>query len=145
MIKILASVILLFSPVSWAETDSGTPAAVGKDAESERIKGVANFLLKRANENFMYIFEANLRNNKYFEHYFPRTYSYARTGHLRTLLRSGGNIWKDSISSDMECIVDRTTSTIVRKTAMYVSGFVDHYNFLLNHMSIEIEKVRTMR
>lgn len=74
-------------------------------ATSERIKGVSKFLLDRAEDNFLYVFEKKIEGNKYFECYFPNTHYYVASGDLKTLLISGKDVWKSNVELDFQALL----------------------------------------
>jgi|GEM_PF-2405624 len=80
------------------------------DNSSERIKGVADFLIDRANDNYLYIFQKKIQDNKEFKCYFPTTYSNLELGSsvgLKGLLTSR-TLWKNAIQKDLENIAVRS-------------------------------------
>lgn len=96
------------------------PLAVSaKSSESERIKGVADFLVDRAAENALYLYEGRVKSNKFFRVLFPRTCTLLKDGSLRQLLYSEG-VWEDTVISDI-----RTTFKVV--AVMYI---VDKFLYL---------------
>lgn len=93
----LGSVILLLIlmvPINVVRADSVET--------SNRIKGVAQFLLDRAQDNYFYIFENKIKDNKIFECYFPNTYQYVKSGDLKILLTAGNAIWRKSVEQDIK-------------------------------------------
>lgn len=76
--------------------------ASADDATTNRINGVAQFLLKRANDNYMYILQQDIEDNKLLKCYLPETYKYATSNNLQLLLQSGPDIWKQSVESDLK-------------------------------------------
>jgi len=74
------------------------------DNTSQRISGVADFLIDRANDNYLYIFEQKLRNNTDLQCYFPNTFENLKFGtsnSLKSLLVSR-DLWKSSIEKDLK-------------------------------------------
>ena len=51
-------------------------------SSSQRIEGVTNFLVERANDTYFYIFENKMKNNDEFKCYLPNTYQYIEEGAL---------------------------------------------------------------
>lgn len=103
---ILVASVLLLSPVAHASN------------ESARIDGVAQFLIDRANDNYLYIFEKKIRDNNTFQCYFPETRANLDVGGLKELLYSRG-LWEDSIKKDLNVLATRAVASgIERKLAM---------------------------
>lgn len=90
---LLIGIILIFLVNNLASAD---------DATTNRINGVAQFLLKRANDNYMYILQQDIEANKLLKCYLPETYKYATSNNLQLLLQSGPDIWKQSVESDLK-------------------------------------------
>ena len=107
--------------------------------ESERIKGVAQFLLERANYNYVYLFEYRIKKNNYFQCYFPVTYGYASSGHLMTLLRSGDDVWQESIQKDINGLLNRSLALLIAESKPAVIEFISHYIELTQNLAIEID------
>ena len=79
-------------------------ASVSARADTDEwAKGVANFLVDRANANYLYIFESQLKEDKYFGCYFPETVGVLNVGGLRELI-SAKDIWRESLKSDMKTL-----------------------------------------
>ena len=94
---ILVALGLLLSPVTYAST------------ESARIDGVAQFLIDRANDNYLYIFEKKIRESNVFQCYFPETRANLDVGGLKELLYSRG-LWEDSIKKDLNVLATRAVA-----------------------------------
>lgn len=87
---LLGAALTLLSPgFSQAETSEG-------DAW---VKGVTEFLLDRANDNYMYIFERKLASNPFLKKYLPETLRVAQAGDLRSLL-THKELWKVALKKD---------------------------------------------
>lgn len=113
--------------------------AVAGDKEDERIKGVSDFLIKRAKENYFYIFEKKIRDNKALQCYFPTTYSYVEEGDLKLLLTSRG-IWGDSIKKDLDTLVARAFAKQLAEHFHHAS--MDATNFyleIMQYLSVTVE------
>lgn len=87
---------LLWSGAGFAASD-----------ESARIDGVAQFLIDRANDNYLYIFEKKIRDNESLKCYFPNTRANLDVGGLKQLLYSHG-LWADSIGKDLKILAARS-------------------------------------
>jgi hypothetical protein len=75
----------------------GTARAI---TDSERIEAVSEFLLDRAQANYLYIFEQRMKNNDTVRCYFPTVYSRIRDYDLRLFLKTRED-WGDSIEKDL--------------------------------------------
>ena len=98
----------IFSAIAvWICIAVATPAFATDPATatSERIKGVSQFLLNRAEDNFLYVFERKIENNKLFECYFPNTHYYVSSSDLKTLLTGGKEVWKDNVELDLQALL----------------------------------------
>lgn len=125
----LINAVFLPSSLAWAQDDT--------DA---RIRGVANFLLDRANDNFFYLLETRIKRNNYLRCYFPKTYDYAASGDLKVLLRSGGSVWKHSVQDD----IDHLSSQIIIKFLVLNNltdkaiKLLDQYIQFTSHVEIKL-------
>jgi hypothetical protein len=70
----------------------------------ERVAAVTDFLLNRAQENAVYMFELQLKRNTELACAFPETYSYIEDGNLRLLLKNK-ELWKQSVEHDLLTMV----------------------------------------
>lgn len=88
---VFASIILSLSSPAFANGD-------------ERVAAVTDFLLNRAQENAVYMFELRLKRNTELACAFPETYSYIEDGNLRLLLKNK-ELWKKSVEHDLLTMV----------------------------------------
>lgn len=95
-------------------------AAANNNITTERINGVSEFLIERANENYFYIFEKKIKDNEKFQCYFPTTYSYVSDGDLRLLLTTQ-EVWDSAIKQDL----DRLVSKVAAQKIAYSVKFND--------------------
>lgn len=65
-----------------------------------RIEGASKFLVDRANENMLYIFEERLQENGLLQVYFPYTFSAVRRANLKVIL-TDSTLWKKNIERDL--------------------------------------------
>jgi len=70
----------------------------------ERVSAVTDFLLDRAKENALYMFELKLKRNDELACAFPETYSYIENGNLRLLLKNK-ELWQKSVKHDLLTMV----------------------------------------
>lgn len=107
------------------------------DHESARIRGVARFLLNRANQNFVYLFEKRLQTNKYFQCYFPNTYEITRQGNLNALLRNADEVWGDSVEKDIKQFYYRARSILLSQALNLGSSYInDLYKLIDNDVYV---------
>jgi hypothetical protein len=76
-------------------------------AGSEQIiDGFSEFLVERANTNFIAIFERRLKDDKNFQCYFPETYGKIESLQLNNLFVSR-NYWQGGLEADLDTLLDR--------------------------------------
>lgn len=88
---VVLTLILLAPSYSFASAD-------------DRVSAVTDFLVKRARDNAIYMFELRLKNNEELACSFPETYSYIEDGNLRLLLKNK-ELWKQSVEHDLLTMV----------------------------------------
>ncbi|MGD8639347.1 MAG: hypothetical protein PVG89_01895 [Gammaproteobacteria bacterium] len=94
-------VTAFFSQSLFATTDA--------DITTQRINGVSEFLIERANENYFYIFEKKIKDNRKFQCYFPTTYSYVEDGDLRILMTTR-EVWDNAIKQDLDMLLSKVAA-----------------------------------
>lgn len=67
------------------------------------VEGATEFLIERANDNFIYIFEQKIKDNKILANYFQRTYKVVFTGGIQTLL-TNGRVWREAVTADIDTL-----------------------------------------
>jgi hypothetical protein len=90
--RIVQGIFLLFI--------TGTIASAAAD-DAARINGVANFLVDRANENYLYMYSRAIKRHPYVQQFMPNTCDKLKTSDLRTLLLSDREEWKNSVENDL--------------------------------------------
>jgi hypothetical protein len=76
----------------------GAPSdGIAQDA----VGNFSDFLIDRANDNYIYLFEVRLKANPFFGTYFPHTLKTAGSGDLRSLILNR-SVWRESFESDMK-------------------------------------------
>jgi hypothetical protein len=68
---------------------------------ADPVGDFSDFLIDRANDNFIYLFQVNLKKNPFFVTYFPETLRIAQSSDLRSLMPNR-DLWRESIKRDME-------------------------------------------
>lgn len=81
---------------------------------SDRINGVAQFLIDRANDNYLYIFEKKIKENEKLNCYFPNTVENLEIAGLKELLYSH-QLWEESLKKDMDILATRSTVSSIEK------------------------------
>ena len=103
----MIGVLLLFClPVSVPMAAANTSA---------RISGVADFLIGRAKENYLYLFERSLKENRALTCYFNETRSNLEIAGLKELLLSR-DLWKNSIEKDLNTLLTRSAARYIETT-----------------------------
>lgn len=106
---------------------------------SDRINGVAQFLIDRANDNYLYIFEKKIKENEKLNCYFPNTVENLEIAGLKELLYSH-QLWEESLKKDMDVLATRSTVSSIEKL-FNVSGqaikIADTYAKLMLHIQVK--------
>jgi hypothetical protein len=83
------------------------------------IQGTAEFLVDRANSNFLYIFQNNLRDNRFFQDYFPATRQLVARNDLRALL-ADRTLIHDALDQDIAAFlasrISQTADRLIKET-----------------------------
>ncbi len=77
------------------------PLTPGAGFAADPVGDFSDFLIDRANDNFVYLFQVNLRKNPFFTTYFPETLRIAQSSDLRSLMPNR-DLWRESVRKDME-------------------------------------------
>lgn len=107
--------------------------------ETARINGVADFLIERANDNYLYILEKRIRDNEAFKLYLPITYDQLVNLDLKRVLQSSPSVWKKSIENDLHALQERYKNLLKQEVKAYASKGESEY------FDILIEKTQTAR
>jgi len=85
---------------------------------TERINGVAEFLIDRANDNYLYIFQRKIQKNETLSCYFPTTFENLTVGGSTSLKRllTSRDLWKESIQNDLEFLTIRSLAVEIEST-----------------------------
>jgi|GEM_PF-7097845 len=108
--------------------------------EETRIRGAADFLIERANENFIYIFEQRMKGNKLLPLYFPKTYQLLGKTDLRILLTSR-DMWRLSVEQDLNQLVRTILRQLERESLIFRqsdTAFIDEFLAITQHTVIII-------
>ena len=133
---------LLLAVVFVSMTNAMVYASVTTKATSNRIQGIADFLLERANDNYLFILATQIQENKIFQCYFPNTYNYAINGRESfKLLLMSTDLWKRSVEKDLEALATREIYTVLSsgKAGDIDALLRDSYIELLQKTSISYE------
>lgn len=90
-------------------------SAYAIDNTTQRINGVTQFLIERANENYLYFFENSIKENDDLICYFGKTVANLELGGLKELLMTNG-LWKDSFKNDLDGIPNKATVWLVGRS-----------------------------
>lgn len=75
-------------------------ALAQSDATDTFVKGATDFLLDRANDNYIYIFQKKLAANPLLQTYLPETLRVAKAGDIRSLIMHK-DLWKNALNLDL--------------------------------------------
>ncbi|NQD37733.1 hypothetical protein HPT27_11915 [Permianibacter sp. IMCC34836] len=110
------------------------------DVVDNRIKGVSEFLLERANDNWLYVVEAQIKDNALFSCYFPNTYKQMTSGNLKLLLSAGNEVWAGVVEEDLKGLGSRYMVRVLasEKFSRSVDALRDKYiSAVLQRFDIE--------
>jgi hypothetical protein len=122
---LLVLTFILFAP--------GHAIASGDD----RVSAVTDFLLKRAEENALYMFEMRLKRNQELACAFPVTYSYIEDGNLRLLLKNK-ELWKKSVEQDLLTMVSGYAGDKISKGFEFLD-FANRYIVTTQYLGLEYQ------
>ncbi|MES0491220.1 MAG: hypothetical protein ABUK01_14595 [Leptospirales bacterium] len=88
---------------------------MAEGVENARIMGVADFLVERANANYMYIVESKLKKSIILQEFFPNIYRQLTFSGLTHLFLIPEKVWKDTIEKDIEFLGDKISKSIDTK------------------------------
>lgn len=114
------------------------PVAHAFGSAKDRIDGVTEFLIERANENYLYFFENSIKENKDLKCYFGKTVANLELGGLKELMMSNG-LWRDSLGKDFEGIKNKATIWVVSNALDQVDSTI---NRLLNLDNEKLEELK---
>ncbi|MCK4911708.1 MAG: hypothetical protein KAR83_08690 [Thermodesulfovibrionales bacterium] len=117
----LGSIVFVVVACFMLLLSSGTASADDK----ERIDGVAQFLLDRANANSRYVFEKKLKSNEALKLYLPTVYSYLEDYGLSAILQSKPGMWKRAVENDLDDLLHRYNDILKQKSALYIINELD--------------------
>ena len=106
MKSIIYFCILTISFTSFTKT-------AGAAQTSKIIDGVTTFLIDRANQNYLYLFEQRIRDSS-LRCYLPQTYGNLEIAGLRELLLSS-ELWEHTFSKDMQYLLTKTAARELEK------------------------------
>lgn len=105
----------------------------------DRIDGVTEFLIERANENYLYFFENSIRENDDLRCYFGKTVSNLELGGLKELMISS-SLWKDSLKKDFAGIKNKSTVWVVSNSWGQIKKVTDAVTKIKPDTVKELEK-----
>jgi len=107
-------------------------------SSTSRIEGVADFLIERANDNYLYIFEQRLKNNEMLKFYLPTTYQILNSADLKILLSSTG-LWKNSVEKDLEQLSAKVLNHITKSQLVFPTQIRLRERFIKNAINSKIK------
>ena len=115
-------------------------AQLDPTATSKRIDGVTEFLLDRAQDNYFFIFEKNIKDNRVFACYMPNTYTFVAAGDLKMLLTAGSDAWGQSVEEDIKGIVSLHLLQVMAKAGLkdFALSLTDGYIEFLQKVKMKI-------
>jgi len=105
----LVTTVTLFALLSFFHK------VVAKDSENARIMGVADFLVERANANYMYIVESKLKKSIILQEFFPNIYRQLTFSGLTHLFLIPEKVWKATIEKDIAYLAEKISKSIDTK------------------------------
>ena len=97
------------------------PEVAVSQAGDTFVKGTTDFLLDRANDNYIYIFQRKVESNPLVRKYLPATLRVAKAGDLRSLL-THKNLWKDALKQDLDGDRDRLFNMVLDELQAFVDS-----------------------
>ena len=91
-IGLVFAALLLFAPQ--------LAVSQGGDATDTFVKGATDFLLDRANDNYIYIFQKKLEANPFLQKYLPATVRLVKAGDIQSLI-SNKQLWRQALERDL--------------------------------------------
>jgi hypothetical protein len=130
MKKIITYLILffLFTKITYADEDA-------------IIRGVADFLIERANQNYLYIFEEKLKKNEFVQKYLPNTFSVLKNTELKQLMLSK-ILFKESIEDDLINLYKIVIQENPESTFIFNRTFAQKEETILNDIYSNFKKGR---
>lgn len=108
--------------------------------ENERIKGLADFLLDRASDNYLFIIEQKIKDNEALKLFLPSTYDQINNMSLKMVLVSSSSVWKESIEKDLKNLRKKYQEFLKPEIDAYISKKESEYNndFLIRAQNTKI-------
>jgi hypothetical protein len=127
-----ATAVLLLVPIPHhainSKNDTLSKARIKEAANADaRIKGVASFLLDRANDNLIYVYSEKLKKNSYINEYFPNTVTALKRSRLEQIV-SNKYLWRTSIEKDINLILGNSFKKLIG--ADYQNDGIDKLTYL---------------
>src|ERR1039457_6914759 len=106
-------------------------------AQDKIVEGATEFLNERASDNFVFIFESQMKQNKVFARFFPNTFEAIKLGDLRLLL-TDDLLWKNCVNSDLDSLYPLTISSIFNQKIIPQNYFdrIDQFNTIAQNIFI---------
>lgn len=107
---------LVVAALALAAPDAAVPQT---DATDTFVKGTTDFLLDRANDNYIYIFQRKLEANPLLQKYLPETLRVAKAGDIRSLIMHK-DLWKNALEMDLVGDGDKLFAKVLDESTRYV-------------------------
>ena len=107
---------LVLAALALAAPEIALPQA---DATDTFVKGTTDFLLDRANDNYIYIFQKKLEANPLLQKYLPETLRVAKAGDIRSLIMHK-DLWKNALEMDLVGDGDKLFAKVLDESTKYV-------------------------
>jgi hypothetical protein len=78
----------------------GAAVSQGGDTTDTFIKGTTDFLLDRANDNYVYVFQKKLESNPQLQKYLPETLRVVKAGDIQSLI-THKDLWRSALQKDL--------------------------------------------
>jgi len=91
------------------------------DMVSKRIEGVAAFLVERANESAISLFEAQISKNPFIKDYFPNTSRILETFNLKLLMLNDA-LWKSNVEKDLNDLLNLIKNKLKQEGLSYLTN-----------------------
>jgi len=93
-------------------------------SQDKIVEGATEFLIERANDNFIYIFEQKIKDNQILKIYLPRTYSVISSASIQTLL-TNGRVWRESVTTDIDTLYSQVWVSLGQGVSIFPENMLD--------------------
>ncbi|MHB8853888.1 MAG: hypothetical protein ACYC6P_11115 [Ignavibacteriaceae bacterium] len=93
-------------------------------SQDKIVEGASEFLIERANDNFIYIFEQKIKDNKILKIYLPRTYLTISSANIQTLL-TNSRVWRECVTTDIDTLYSQVWTNLGRGASIFPRNMLD--------------------